>query len=62
MGVEFDTVNSRDRIELTFDAATGRLIERRTVYVVPPEGTSIPPGPASILRYDAPQVVAELGP
>ncbi len=61
-GVEYEAEQTRERIELVFEAATARLVERRLVWVDPPDATTIPPGTVSYTRYDAPQVVDELGP
>ncbi len=62
VGVEYDTTaGARLRQEHVFDTATGRLVESRLVYVRPPPESGIPPGTAEHLRFDAPEVVDELG-
>ncbi len=62
VAVEYDTVaGARLRQEHAFDAATGWLVESRLVHVEPAEGSGIPAGTTTILRFDVPEVVDEIG-
>ncbi len=63
VGVEYAALSTgeRLRLEYVFDQDSALLVEEGLVYLEPAPESGIPAGTTSSVRYDAPEVVAELG-